>query len=112
MARKLEPDANDGRFELKFSKFQPAWGNYHVLETDYDSYAIVYSCRTLLQGRVRNEYSWILTRDPIDPTANADKFKEITKRAKDVLAENVPGFDFDNVMRRTIQGKTNNCIYP
>lgn len=78
MARKLEPEANDGRFELKFSKFQPAWGNYHVLETDYDSYAIVYSCRTLLQGRVRNEYSWILTRDPIDPTVNTDQFKKIT----------------------------------
>ena len=34
MARKLEPEANDGRFQLKFSMFQPAWGNYHVLETD------------------------------------------------------------------------------
>ena len=35
MARKLEPEANDGRFQLKFSKFQPVWGNYHVLDTDY-----------------------------------------------------------------------------
>ena len=112
MARKLEPEANDGRFELKFSKFQPVWGNYHVLETDYEGYAIVYSCRTLLNGRVKNEYAWILTREPMDKVENPSEFHRITSKAKEVLGQNVPGFDFDNAMRSTIQGENNDCIYP
>lgn len=112
MARKLEPEAEDGRFQLKFSKFQPVWGNYHVLETDYSNYAIVYSCRTFFFGKAKNEYAWILTREPLDPLANTTKFNEITQKARDVLARNVPGFDFDGVMKRTIQGLQNNCIYP
>lgn len=112
MARKLEPDANDGRFQLKFSKFQPAWGNYHVLDTDYENYTVVYSCRTLLSGRVKNEYVWVLTRNPLDAAIDSKEHARITNLAKDVLAKNVPGFDFDKVMRMTIQGTNNDCIYP
>ena len=112
MARKLKPEANDGRFQLKFSKLQPVWGNYHVLDTDYENYSIIYSCRTFFFGKAKTEYAWILTREPLDPIENTNKFNEITQKARDVLAKNVPGFDFDAVMQRTIQGSQNNCIYP
>lgn len=54
VARKRVPSDNDGRFQLKFNKFQPVWGNYDVLDTDYENYAIIYSCRTLLWGRIKN----------------------------------------------------------
>lgn len=111
MARKLDPQANDGRFQLKFSKFQPMWENYHVLETDYESYSIIYSCRTLLFGKVKNEYAWIVTREPLDPLANTKEFNKITQRAKEVFKENVSDFDFDKMMQRTIQGEQNDCIY-
>jgi len=48
----------------------------------------------------------------MDAVANPKEFQRITKKAKEVLGENVPGFDFDAIMRSTIQGKNNNCIYP
>lgn len=112
MARKLEPEANDGRFQLKFSVLQPVWGNYHVLDTDYENYTIVYSCRTLLGGRAKNEYIWILSRNPLDPTVDSEEHARITSHAKEVMAKNVPGFDWDKTMYRTIQGVQNDCIYP
>jgi len=111
-AKKTEPDANDGRFKLKFSNLQPVWGNYHVVDTDYDNYAVIYSCRTLLFGRVKNEYVWVLTREGLDPITTEDKFKKYSQKAKDVLKMNAPDFDFDAKMRRTLQGKENDCIYP
>ena len=112
MARKAQPEAEDGRFELKFSKFQPVWGNYHVLETDYDSYAVVYSCRTVLFGKVKNEYVWILTREAMDPAATEGEFKRINQIAKDVIKKNAPDYDFDGQLRRTMQREENDCIYP
>ncbi len=35
-------------------------GDYQVVDTDYDNYAIVYSCENLLLGK--NEFYWILSR--------------------------------------------------
>ena len=37
--------------------------NYIVLDTDYDSYSIVYSCGNLL-GLFTIEYLWVLAREP------------------------------------------------
>ena len=51
--------------DLKFSELQPFWGNYDLLETDYDSYAIIYSCTNLLGGLYRTEYAFVLSREPV-----------------------------------------------
>ena len=37
------------------------FSNYWVLETDYESYSVVYSCTQILE--LRNEFAWVLTRD-------------------------------------------------
>jgi len=37
-----------------------------VISTDYTSYAVVYSCRTSFFGHKKSEYTWVLTRKPID----------------------------------------------
>lgn len=37
-------------------------GSYKVVETDYETYSVVYSSRCLLFGLIRKEYCWILGR--------------------------------------------------
>merc|ERR1712086_831519 len=43
-AKKRDPKSTLGRLQVKFSIFQPVWGAYDILHTDYKSYALVYSC--------------------------------------------------------------------
>ena len=47
--------------EVKFKWFLPE-GDYRILDTDYQTYSIVYSCRTLF-GVAKKEYVWLLTRE-------------------------------------------------
>ncbi|KAK3600406.1 hypothetical protein CHS0354_026638 [Potamilus streckersoni] len=55
------PDANEtAKLKVKFGN-APS-GDYWVLDTDYDSYSIVYSCSTFV-GFLKIEFAWILTRD-------------------------------------------------
>merc|ERR1711997_1300465 len=42
--------------------FSPA-GDYWVLDTDYDNYASIYACQSIL-GLFKIEFAWILVRDP------------------------------------------------
>ncbi|XP_038206910.1 uncharacterized protein LOC119828739 [Zerene cesonia] len=37
--------------------------NYYILDTDYDNYALVYSCRNIDDGKNRQVTSWKLSRD-------------------------------------------------
>lgn len=50
-----------GHLQVRFSKWQP-WGKYWVLDTDYNSFSVVYSCSSYLVNRV--EFLWILGREP------------------------------------------------
>lgn len=49
-----------GHLQVRFSKWQP-WGKYWVLDTDYTSFSVVYSCSSYLVNRV--EFLWILGRE-------------------------------------------------
>ncbi|KAK9869273.1 hypothetical protein WA026_003026 [Henosepilachna vigintioctopunctata] len=67
---------------------------YWVLETDYDSYAVVWSCTQLIG--TNTQFAWILTRDRNYP-------KEILGKAYDV-------FDRNNLSRRVLhKGDQTNC---
>ncbi|XP_066295047.1 apolipoprotein D-like [Branchiostoma lanceolatum] len=46
--------------QVRFSSWQP-WGKYWVLDTDYESYTVVYSCSYYIINKV--EFLWILGRD-------------------------------------------------
>ena len=100
----------DGRLDLKFSELQPFWGNYDLLETDYSSYAIIYSCTNLLGGLYRTEYAFVLTRDQILEGTQA--YHDMNAKVQRVFSEKLskPGYDISN-LSFTIQGKENGCIY-
>lgn len=49
-----------GQCHVRFSKFQP-WGDYKILATDYDTYAVVWSCSNFLFFNY--QLSWVLGRD-------------------------------------------------
>ena len=53
-----------GRCGVKFNFFQP-YGRYDVLDTDYETYTIVYSCTPILADAFNIEYLWILSRKPL-----------------------------------------------
>lgn len=63
-----------------------AEANYEVLETDYDSYALVYDCRESENFL----YFYILSRTP---EMDADLKAELVEKAKAAL----PNYNFDNM---------------
>ena len=57
---------NGAQCGIKFEQ-QPTWtpkGDYRVLDTDYESYSVVYSCSDVL-GFGKFHYVWVLTRDQV-----------------------------------------------
>lgn len=64
-----------GQCYVKFSKFQP-WGDYKVIETDYENYSIVYSCTNI--AFVYQDMAWILARNPkFDAKSKIDVLKKL-----------------------------------
>lgn len=70
-------------------------GPYWILDTDYDNYAFVYSCKEIF-GLYHTEFFWILTREknPSQKIVNSYINKIVTEY----------GYSEDNFRRRTIQG--------
>ncbi|XP_059350151.1 apolipoprotein D-like [Daphnia carinata] len=56
IATVIEP----GKLGVSFSDTPATAANYWVLDTDYDNYAVVWSCTGL--GPVRISFAWVLTR--------------------------------------------------
>ena len=84
---------------VKFFSWAPA-GDYEVLSTDYDQYAVVYSCSSLAVAKF--EYIWVLTRDryPADG---------VVQSAKDIITSLIPDYDVEANGRVTNQGDS--CVY-
>jgi len=56
------PDSSQpAKLKVKFSWWQPR-GDYWVIDTDYTSYSIVYSCTSFF-GVMKMEYAWVLARE-------------------------------------------------
>ena len=60
--------------------------NYFVLDTDYDTYSIVYSCSNFY-GRITFDMLWVLAREPY---LTQDKMLAI----KDIISNKVPAYPF------------------
>ncbi|XP_060556542.1 apolipoprotein D-like [Ruditapes philippinarum] len=93
------PDAvnNPAKLKLRFSSLAP-YGNYWVLDTDYDNYTFIYSCSGVL-GITHYEFAWILTRQP-----------NITEEVKTKLFNEAKAFGIDtsNFKVQDRSGCTNN----
>ena len=73
-----------------------------MLDTDYETYSIVYSHSKGFLWLFPQDYAWVLTREPL--TLDSPKRAEIIEKAKQVFAERVPHFKFDEQMRNTLHG--------
>ena len=66
-------------------------GDYQVVDTDYESFSVVYSCTSLFVGRI--EYYWILSRTP---HIESDKTIELLNVFSEKLNVSVDKFKFTN----------------
>lgn len=57
------PDGVSGKCRLKFNFWAIPEGAYNVIDTDYNNYAIVYTCSKIL-GISKFEQMWVLSRTP------------------------------------------------
>ena len=77
-------------------------GNFNILSTDYNSYAITYSCVELLEGAFSYDYLWVMAREP-----------EITDEAmQSIVVEierKIPDYRFQDNHKLTRQGES--CPY-
>jgi len=71
---------------VKFSKYQP-WGDYRVLDTDYKTYSIVYSCSSIL-GLYHFGAGWVLGRNTDVSPSLASAFADIGIPASDIRVTN------------------------
>ena len=84
--------------QVKFFWYAPA-GDYRVIDTDYENFALVYSCSSYYVAK--SEYIWVLTRER-NPDAS------VIYNALQTLKARVPDYDQTQV-RRTSQAET--CKY-
>jgi len=71
-AKQNDP-SQPGLLAVSFSN-TGAVGDYRVVETDYDTYTLIFSCRDLAHI-VYAEFAWILTRDPKPDPAIVQRLK-------------------------------------
>ncbi len=62
-ASQADPENNPGDLLVEFP-VSPGAGNYWLLDTDYESFAVVYSCSEGNFFTNGQELGWLMTRDP------------------------------------------------
>lgn len=61
-------------------------GKYDIIETDYNTYALIYSCSKRF-GFIKNEYAWILSRSRTLEPAVIARLKQTLSQYTDDVAK-------------------------
>ena len=88
-----------GRLSVSF--FGDIPGDYRIVDTDYSSYSVVYSCTSFMDLRI-SEYYWVLVRDQIEEGTTA--YTDMMDTVDPIFDSRLPGYDYTNEMRTTKQG--------
>lgn len=98
---------DEGRLEVSLGG-KNRWGDYNVIDTDYETYALVYGCG--LRNGIKDESAWVLTRDAIDTLERRPDESEFIK----AFEANIQDFDYTYVFKDTysVQGIINGCDGP
>ena len=97
-AKQFHPENHEGTLGVKFSIFQPVYGPYTILYTDYENISVVNSC--VSYGLFTTETHWILSRKPLNP--DDEEYAALVAKGRETFEQNLPGFDFDDKMRSTV----------
>ena len=105
---KLTEDPTKGKLMVAFFGDDFSYP-YDVIDTDFETYALVYGCRQL-PGYGKFENAWVLTRDSID---SVEKRLDETAYKKTFEAA-IPTFNYDKAFadNYSIQGMRNGCDGP
>ncbi|KAF2356922.1 Lipocalin/cytosolic fatty-acid binding domain [Trinorchestia longiramus] len=84
-AKLANPESTEGKLSVSFSSETPyenmanevTDSNYWVLDTDYTSYAVVWSCRNALI--FNTQFLWVLTRERNPPTTLINRALAVIK---------------------------------
>jgi len=74
-----EPSNNEAKLAVAFNGAAQETSNYWVLDTDYDTYAVVWFCENRLNSLVNTQMMWILTRERFPSSATIKKARKIVK---------------------------------
>lgn len=85
-------------------KYEADLANYHVIDTDYENYSLVYSCSVPWWGLTALKWDllWILTRKE-----NTDVTAEELTAWKAIVTEKVPEYNHDYMY----EGPAKDCKY-
>jgi len=91
--------SNPFQYGIKFSIFQPVRGDYQILDTDYETYSIIYSCSNFLVAR--NELVWILSRNRF---MDRDLLEVLTDKVERQLGVSRETFMYDDQSEERCKG--------
>ena len=93
-----------GKCQVEFGPIP--WGDYGVINTDYDSYTVIYGCDNFGAAAYRTNWLWVLSRVPMAiGTAAHTAFKELVDNEVNKALEDPVG------LRQTQQTLAEGCVY-
>ena len=69
--------------------------DFHIVSTDYTGYTIVNSHSYFKNNKLRDEYMWVLTREPLE--VGTPKFNEMKKKTTGIIHDLLPWYDTNNL---------------